>query len=134
LSELDDREKEQLSALLRLFCEDVKNRRVEQVAFLIAKLGVDFLVEQVGAKALYLAAAHDDEVLALLLGNGFPIDTQTNEQGTALHLAAEVGDCLAVQRLMRFGAVLSLRSGLGMTALQIATAKGFDACAKQLLC
>jgi ankyrin repeat protein len=67
-----------------------------------------------------------------LLGKGAAVDARFPGGGTALHLAAHLGDVDTLEVLLAAGADLAARDGAGAMALQTAVAAGRDEAAKWL--
>jgi ankyrin repeat protein len=66
------------------------------------------------------SSCSDGQIVALLLRAGATVNLISNDGETALTIATDHGDQLAVQELVAAGADLSTKNGRGETALTIA--------------
>jgi ankyrin repeat protein len=78
------------------------------------------------------AAAHNGEVVRLLLENGAPPNVPQQGGWVPLHQAAQIGDLEMVKLLLQHGADSQLRNNDGKSAAEMARAKGYEAIVKLL--
>ena len=76
------------------------------------------------------AAAHNAEIVRILVENGAPANARQEGGWTALHEAAQIGDKEMVKALLEYGADPQARSDDGRTPAQMAEAKGHHEIAK----
>lgn len=78
------------------------------------------------------AAAHNGEIVRLLLENGAPADVRQEGGWTPLHEAAQIGDVEMVRDLLQHRADPQARSDDGKTPADMAAAKGHEEILKLL--
>ncbi|EQC26269.1 hypothetical protein SDRG_15856 [Saprolegnia diclina VS20] len=116
-----------------------KHKRVVQILLSSIADEVDLgaLRDARGSPIVHYVAEHEaNEILAMLLAHGAPVDatTEGDDGETALHIAARQGNARGVELLLQAGANADARSKSGKTPLDLAVEASNDKdTAKQVL-
>jgi ankyrin repeat protein len=111
--------------------------RLSTVQILLKKGADTEIVNRYKGTALLAAATcleeHSQDVVELLVRWGANVDAQDRDGNTALHMAAQTGDIDMVRLLIAKKARVSVRNGVGKSALDFACAKNKTKVIERLL-